>query len=41
MNIVEAINSKPEKIKRKLSNGLTEIKTFWSNGQIYSHYFED
>ena len=39
MNIVDAVQSKI--IKRKLSNGLTEFKEFWSNGQIYAHYFED
>ena len=41
MNIVEAINSKPGKIKRKLINGLTEVKEFYNNGQILEHYFED
>ena len=41
MNIVDAIQSKQEILKRKLSNGLTEVKKFWINGQIYSHYFED
>ena len=41
MNIVEAINSKPEKISRKLSNGLTEVKEFHSNDQICAHYFLD
>ena len=41
MNIVKAIQSKPKTIKRKLNNNLTEVKEFWSNGQIYEHYFLD
>ena len=41
MNIVDIIKSKPEIIERKLSNGLTEVKYFYSNGQIHFHYFED
>ena len=40
MNIVDAIQSKPEIIKRKLNNNLIEVKTFY-DGQICEHYFED
>ena len=39
MNIVDAIKSR--RITRKLSNGLPEVKEFWSNGQIHEHYFLD
>ena len=38
MNIIDALKSK---LKRFFSNGLTEVKEFYSNGQIRYHYFED
>ena len=41
MNIVDVIKSKPEILKRKLNNNLTEVKDFYSNGQNNAHYFED
>ena len=37
MNIIIAINARV--IRRKLSNGMTEIKRFWPNKQIWDHCF--
>ena len=41
MNIVDIINSKPEKIKRKLSNGFTEVKILFNDNNLSYHYFLD
>ena len=39
MKIVKDLKS--DRLERKLSNGLTEIKIFWNNGQLWKHYFLD
>ena len=39
MNIVDALKS--NRLKRKLDNGLTEVKVLFNNGQLSFHYFKD
>lgn len=39
MEIIKDILS--DRIKRKLSNGLTEVKEFHRNGRLMCHYFID
>ena len=39
MEIIKDINS--DRLEKVLENGLTEVKTFYKNGQLAYHYFKD
>ena len=39
MNIVNSIHKRI--LRRKLDNGLIEVKEFFENGQLWTHYFLD